>query len=144
MNILEELVVFFELLSQVGVDIFYCSQCCFWEFEFDSLDLNLVGWIKEIIGKFIISVGSVGLDQEFIFLFQGVGVGVVNIDNLIERMDKNEFDLIVIGCVLLFNLDWVNKVRKGELDQLKLFSQEDKENFNQFICGVIWSYLNNE
>ncbi|MGB3622609.1 MAG: NADH:flavin oxidoreductase [Ketobacter sp.] len=129
-NTPEELAAFLEPLSQAGVDIFHCSQRRFWEPEFDSSDLNLAGWTKEITGKPTISVGSVGLDQEFISSFQGAGAGVANIDNLIERMDKNEFDLIAIGRALLSNPDWVNKVRKGELDQLKPFSQEDKESLN--------------
>lgn len=123
----EELAQFLEPLSQAGVDIFHCSQRRFWEPEFAGSDLNLAGWTKEITGKPTISVGSVGLDQEFIAAFQGKGAAVANIDNLIERMERQEFDLIAIGRALLANPDWVNKVRQGQLDQLKSFEKIDRE-----------------
>lgn len=126
----DELAEFLEPLSQAGVDIFHCSQRRFWEPEFDSSSLNLAGWTKEITGKPTISVGSVGLDNEFISSFQGADAGVANIDKLLERMNNHEFDLIAIGRALLSNPDWVNKVKNGQFDQIKPFSQEDKINLN--------------
>lgn len=107
--------------------MFHCSQRRFWEPEFENSNLNLAGWTKEITGKPTISVGSVGLDQEFIASFQGKGAEVANIDNLIERMENNEFDLIAIGRALLANPDWANKVKNGQFDQLKSFTQADRE-----------------
>ena len=126
----EQLADFLEPLSKAGVDIFHCSQRRFWEPEFAHSKLNLAGWTKEITGKPSISVGSVGLDQEFISSFQGQDAGVANFDDLIERMEQDQFDLIAIGRALLSNPDWVNKVKQGQLDQLKPFSQDDKENLN--------------
>ncbi|MDX1489899.1 MAG: NADH:flavin oxidoreductase [Pseudohongiellaceae bacterium] len=126
----EELAQFLEPLNKAGVDIFHCSQRRFWESEFDGSDLNLAGWTKQITGKPSISVGSVGLNQEFISAFKGEGAEVANIDNLIERMENDEFDLIAIGRALLTNPDWANKVKNGQFDQLKPFSQEDIKNLN--------------
>ncbi|GAB1262526.1 NADH:flavin oxidoreductase [Aurantivibrio plasticivorans] len=124
----EELAQFLEPLNNAGVDIFHCSQRRFWEPEFDSSKLNLAGWTKEITGKPTISVGSVGLNSEFIGAFRGEESEVASIDNLIERMEANEFDMIAIGRALLSNPDWANKVRDGHFDQLKPFTQEDKDN----------------
>lgn len=123
----EQLAEFLQPLSDAGVDIFHCSQRRFWEPEFEDSSLNLAGWTKEITGKPTISVGSVGLDQEFIASFQGKGAEVANIDNLLERMENGEFDLIAIGRALLSNPDWANKVREGHFDQLKPFTLEDRE-----------------
>ncbi len=120
----DELAAFLKPLSDAGVDIFHCSQRRFWEPEFEGSDLNLAGWTKKITGKPTISVGSVGLDQEFISAFRGEGAGVANIDNLLEKMNRNEFDLIAIGRALLANSDWVNKIKHGQIDQLQPFTIE--------------------
>ena len=124
----DELAQFLEPLSAAGVDIFHCSQRRFWEPEFEGSTLNLAGWTKQITGKPTISVGSVGLDQEFLSSFRGEGAGVANIDNLIERMDADEFDLVAIGRALLANSDWANQVHGGHFDQLKAFDKSVLEN----------------
>tara|TARA_R110001592_G_scaffold1874_35_gene11601 strand:+ start:5525 stop:6622 length:1098 start_codon:yes stop_codon:yes gene_type:complete len=124
-NTPEELAEFLKPLSDAGVDIFHCSQRRFWEPEFEGSDMNLAGWTKKITGKPTISVGSVGLNQEFLTSFRGEGAEVVNIDKLLEKMNNDEFDLIAIGRTLLSNPDWVNKVRDGLIDQLKPFTQDD-------------------
>lgn len=126
----QQLAEFLEPLTAAGVDIFHCSQRRFWEPEFDGSALNLAGWVKKITGKPTISVGSVGLNQEFIGAFRGENADVANIDNLIERMAGEEFDLIAIGRALLANPDWANKVQSGCFEQLKPFTQEDKANLN--------------
>ena len=55
-----------------GVDVFHCSQRRFWEPEFEGSDLNFAGWAKKPSpSKPTISVGSVGLDGEFIAAFGG-------------------------------------------------------------------------
>lgn len=126
----EELAFFLEPLSKAGVDIFHCSQRRFWEEEFDNSPLNLAGWTKEITGKPTISVGSVGLDQEFISSFRGAGANIAVIDQLIEMMMNNEFDLIAIGRALLSNPDWPNKVFNNQYNQLKPFTQADREVLN--------------
>jgi len=126
----EQLAEFLEPLTAAGVDIFHCSQRRFWEPEFAGSTLNLAGWVKKLTGKPTISVGSVGLDQEFTTAFQGKNAGVANIDNLIERMENNEFDLIAIGRGLLANADWADKVKRGHFDQLRPFTQDDKTHLN--------------
>ncbi|MEL7093749.1 MAG: 12-oxophytodienoate reductase, partial [Pseudomonadota bacterium] len=62
----EALGAFLAPLSDAGVDIFHCSTRRFWEPEFDGSDLNLAGWTKKLTGKPTITVGSVGLNAEFL------------------------------------------------------------------------------
>ena len=93
-----ELERFLKPLCDAGTDIFHCSQRRFWEPEFPGSDLNLAGWTKKITGKPTISVGSVTLNEEFMTTFRSdAGAGVTGLDNLLDRMERDEFDLIAIG-----------------------------------------------
>lgn len=123
----EALAAFIQPLSDAGVDIFHCSTRRFWEAEFEGSDLNLAGWVKKITGKPTITVGSVGLSTDFLPAegtanFQSAEN--TNLDNLIERMDKSEFDLVAVGRALIANADWANKVQAGEFDNLAPYEKE--------------------
>lgn len=120
----EELQRFLTPLSNAGVDIFHCSTRRFWEPEFEGSQLNLAGWTKKITGKPSISVGSVGLNEEFVTTYRGGQAEAVGIDNLLERMEAQEFDIIAIGRALLVNPTWPQLVRDGQLDQLKTFNKD--------------------
>lgn len=122
----DQLAQFLMPLSEAGVDIFHCSQHRFWEPEFESSDLNLAGWTKKITGKPTISVGSVSLDREFVTAFLGEGAEVASIDALLERLERQEFDLIAVGRAMLANPDWANKVRNEQFSLLQPFTQEHK------------------
>ncbi|MBL5923194.1 NADH:flavin oxidoreductase [Lelliottia amnigena] len=111
-------------LSDAGADIFHCSQRRFWEAEFKDSALNFAGWAKKITGKATISVGSVGLSGEFLSAFKGEKSEAAPLEQLLERMDKNEFDLIAVGRAMIVNPDWANKVKNGDLKNLKGFSRE--------------------
>lgn len=121
----KELEQFLQPLSDAGVDIFHCSQRRYWESEFDGSDMNLAGWTKQITGKPTITVGSVGLDVEFIqAAFGGEGSNTRSIDDLLERLDKGEFDLVAVGRALLQDPQWANKVKEGKSDELQNFSAD--------------------
>jgi 2,4-dienoyl-CoA reductase-like NADH-dependent reductase (Old Yellow Enzyme family) len=112
-------------LVEAGVDILHCSQRRFWEPEFPEIDgetgLNFAGWAKKLTGAATISVGSVGLSGEFIKAFQGEGSKVVGLDRLLQRMERDEFDLIAVGRVLISDPNWVSKVQQGDSAGLKGF-----------------------
>ncbi|NGZ75255.1 NADH:flavin oxidoreductase [Saccharibacillus alkalitolerans] len=119
----EELERFLKPLSEAGVDVFHCSTRRFWQPEFEGSDLNLAGWTKKLTGKPTITVGSVGLDGEFLTLFkEGKGAGVSGIEDLLKRLEDGEFDLVAIGRALLADPAWANKVRQGRQDELVAFS----------------------
>ncbi|MBU7314355.1 NADH:flavin oxidoreductase [Paenibacillus oleatilyticus] len=112
-------------LVDAGVDIFHCSTRRFWEPEFEGSDLNLAGWTKKLTGKPTITVGSVGLDEDFMTLFtEGKGANHSNIDGLIERLERQEFDLVAVGRALLVDPAWANKIREGRTAELVPFTSE--------------------
>ena len=113
-------------LSDAGVDIFHCSQRRFWEPEFESSELNLAGWTRKITGKPCITVGSVGLDGEFLqFMVNTDKVAqTANIDGLLERLEADEFDLVAVGRALLVDPQWADKVREGRFEDIAPFSRE--------------------
>lgn len=112
-------------LVDAGVDIFHCSTRRFWEPEFEGSDLNLAGWTKKLTGKPTITVGSVGLDGDFMSLFtEGKGANNAKIDGLIERLERQEFDLVAVGRALLVDPLWANKIRDGRTAELVPFTTE--------------------
>lgn len=122
-NTPEELERFLKPLDDAGVDVFHCSTRRFWLPEFEGSDLNLAGWTKKLLGKPTITVGSVGLDQDFMGAFAGQSADHASLDNLLERLANDEFDLVGLGRVLLSDSEWPNKVRNGQIDQLIPFTK---------------------
>ena len=122
----EELGAFLKPLSDAGVDIFHCSTRRFWEPEFEGSDLNLAGWTRQLTGKPTITVGSVGLDGEFLqFMVNTDKVAEpASLENLLERLNKQEFDLVAVGRALLVDPDWAVKVRDGREQDILPFSRE--------------------
>lgn len=120
-----ELEQFLAPLVDAGVDIFHCSTRRFWEPEFEDSPLNLAGWTKKLTGKPTITVGSVGLDGEFLSsLTEGKGAGNAKIDGLIDRLERGEFELVAVGRALLVDPSWARKIRDGRTDELIPFTSE--------------------
>jgi 2,4-dienoyl-CoA reductase-like NADH-dependent reductase (Old Yellow Enzyme family) len=113
---------FLQPLSKAGVDIFHCSQRRYWESEFEGSELNLAGWTKKITGKPTITVGSVGLNDDFFGAFKGQDSSTRSVDDLLERLDAGEFDLVAVGRALLQDPNWANKIKEGRTDELKQYS----------------------
>jgi 2,4-dienoyl-CoA reductase-like NADH-dependent reductase (Old Yellow Enzyme family) len=121
----EQLQQFLAPLTAAGVDIFHCSTRRFWLPEFYGSELNLAGWTQKISGKPAISVGSVGLEAEFVDRAnENQGTGDAHLDQLNEKMENNEFDLIALGRVLLSDPEWPNKVREGRQSEIVPFTAE--------------------
>lgn len=121
----EELKQFLRPLSLAGVDIFHCSTRRFWLPEFEGSDLNLAGWTRKITGKPAISVGSVGLESEFVERSaENKGTGDAHLDLLNEKLERGEFDLIALGRVLLSDPEWPLKVQEGRTSDIIPFSNE--------------------
>lgn len=122
----EALGEFLQPLSDAGVDIFHCSTRRFWEPEFDGSDLNLAGWTRKLTGKPTITVGSVGLDGEFLqFMVNTDKVAKpADLGALLTRLNNQEFDLVAVGRALLVDPDWAVKVRDGRQEDILPFSRE--------------------
>jgi len=117
----QKLESFLKVFVEAGVDVLHCSQRRFWEAEFEGSHLNLAGWAKKLTGLPTITVGSVGLDGDFFEAFQGKGAETASLDELFERMDKGEFDLVAVGRALLQDPHWASKVKAGRFDELKAY-----------------------
>lgn len=115
---------FLEPLTKAGVDCFHCSTRRFWEPEFEGSDLNVAGWTRKLTGLPVITVGSVGLSEEFIAAYRGVPAGPASLDRLIEMFERGDFDLVAVGRALINNPDWPNLIRNGQVDQIKPFTLE--------------------
>mgnify|MGYP005657376543 FL=1 len=117
-------------LVDAGVDVIHASNRRFWEPEFEGSNLNLAGWTKKITGLPTITVGSVGLESDFIGFYQGEDeVKSAPIDDLVKRMDDKEFDMVAVGRALLSDPEWVNKVKEGRYDEVIPFSKKHAENY---------------
>lgn len=116
----EQLAQFLAPLVDAGVDIFHCSTRRFWDPEFEGSDLNLAGWTKKLTGKPTITVGSIGLEEEFMSPLANND----NINGLVERLERDEFGLVAIGRGLLADPAWSDKVRDGRLDEIAPFTYE--------------------
>ncbi|TDT98406.1 2,4-dienoyl-CoA reductase-like NADH-dependent reductase (Old Yellow Enzyme family) [Streptomyces sp. 846.5] len=108
-------------LAAAGVDAFHASTRRYWLPEFDGSDLNLAGWTRKLTGKPVITVGSVGLDGDFIRGFQGESAPVKGIDDLLDRLEREEFDLVAVGRALLQDPEWAAKVVAGRFDELDAY-----------------------
>ncbi|GEM31099.1 oxidoreductase [Nocardia neocaledoniensis NBRC 108232] len=115
----QELEAILAPLVAAGVDAFHASTRRYWLPEFDGSDLNLAGWTKKLTGLPTITVGSVGLDGDFLRAFTGEGAELGSIDNLLDRMERDEFDMVAVGRALLQDPEWAAKVLAGRTDELK-------------------------
>lgn len=118
----KELEAWARVLVDAGVDAIHCSQRRILEPEFPDIDgpkgLNLAGWVKKLTGIPTISVGSVGLSSEFTASFRGEGSPAGKLDDVIERLDRGEFDLVAVGRALLQDPEWALKVKQGRFAEL--------------------------
>lgn len=116
-------------LIEAGVDVLHCSQRRFWEPEFPEVDgsdgLNFAGWAKKLTGAATISVGSVGLSSDIIAAFGGAASRPASLDNLVQRMEAEEFDMIAVGRALLSDPKWAAEVQQGNSHDLKGFNAAD-------------------
>jgi 2,4-dienoyl-CoA reductase-like NADH-dependent reductase (Old Yellow Enzyme family) len=120
----QDLETFLVPLTDAGVDIFHASTRRFWEPEFEDSELNLAGWVKKITDYPVITVGSIGLTNDFISLRMGEKCENNSVDELEERFKKGEFDLAAVGRALISDPEWVNKIESGD-KEVNLFHLND-------------------
>jgi 2,4-dienoyl-CoA reductase-like NADH-dependent reductase (Old Yellow Enzyme family) len=117
----EQLEAILAPLAAAGVDAFHASTRRYWIPEFDGSDLNLAGWTKKLTGKPTITVGSVGLDGEFLGAFAGQGSELKGIDDLLDALEREEYDMVAVGRALLQDPEWAAKVLAGRFDELAAY-----------------------
>lgn len=120
----EEFGVILGQLADAGVDAFHASTRRYWQPAFEGSDLNLAGWAKKLTGKPAITVGSVGLDIEFMSSLSGGTATRTGIDGLLDRMEADEFDMVAVGRSLLADPAWAAKVLSGRENDIEAFKPE--------------------
>ena len=124
----QEFEAFLKVFVDAGVDVLHASQRRWWEAEFPDVDgedgLNTAGWAKKLTGLPTITVGSVGLSSDFLGTFAGQGSKTRPIMDVVERLDKGEFDMVAVGRALLQDPFWAQKVKEGRTDELADYSAE--------------------
>jgi 2,4-dienoyl-CoA reductase-like NADH-dependent reductase (Old Yellow Enzyme family) len=125
-----DLACFLEPLVDAGVDVFDCSQRRIAQPTFEGSDLNLAGWVKKLTGLPTASCGGVGLSQDAA-TFGTAGVygmqaqpSVAQLDQLCERLDRAEFDLVSVARAMLGDAQWAAKVARGLDRELQPFRAE--------------------
>ncbi|AGL20156.1 oye family NADH-dependent flavin oxidoreductase [Actinoplanes sp. N902-109] len=109
-------------LVTAGADAIHASTRRYWQPEFEGSDLNLAGWVKKLTGRPVITVGSVGLDVVFTDSLSGQGQpSRTELGPLLERLERDEFDLVAIGRTLLADPEWPNKVREGRYEDVAAY-----------------------
>jgi 2,4-dienoyl-CoA reductase-like NADH-dependent reductase (Old Yellow Enzyme family) len=123
----DEMAALLTPIAEAGVDVFDGSQRYFDTPIFGGSDLNLAGWAKKLTGKLGMAVGGVGLDQGRGAHHIDPGSGAANnLDRVMARFNRGEFDLIAVGRSLLNDARWLEKAKIGAP-----FLPFDSENLNR-------------
>ena len=121
----DELERFLQPLVEAGVDAFHCSTRRFWQPEFAGSELNLAGWTKKVSGRPTITVGSVGLNNDFMTsLREGQSSQHVGLAPMARMIESGDVDLVAVGRALLVDPAWAEKVQAGLFDALQPFTVE--------------------
>lgn len=121
----QELADWLEPLVDAGVDFFDCSQRRFWQPEFADSPLNFAAWVKKLTGKPVITVGSVGLNSEMRdSLSDGKAATPVGIEQMMEMLGRDEFDMVAVGRSLIADPEWPRKVASCRFDELVGFTPQ--------------------
>jgi len=107
-------------LVDAGADFFDASTRRYWDPAFEGSELTLAGWTKKVTGRPSMAVGSVGLNGPMEpYDRNAVVAPQADIGRIVAMLERGEVDLVVVGRALIANPDWVAKVRRGELADLK-------------------------
>ncbi len=126
-----DLAAFLKPLVEAGVDIFHCSTRRFWEPEFPDEAgsnglMNLAGWTKKLSGRPVITVGSIGLDTDFVETFRSKGAGVApeHLARLVEMVSTGEVDIAAVGRALIADAGWAVKLQRGLQNSFVPYTRE--------------------
>lgn len=100
-------------LAEAGVDVFDASVRYFDKAAYDGSPMNLAGWAKKVTDKMSVAVGGIGINKGMYESSQGVAA-VDNVELLLARFERGEFDLIAVGRAILGDPAWANRIAKHE------------------------------
>lgn len=122
-----ELGVLVAELAAAGVDAFDVSTRRFWAPAFPGSPRSLAAWSRELSGRPVIAVGSVGLDQphqsKHFRDTATIDAGVTDLRNVIDGYAAGDFDFVAVGRAILADAAWVAKVRTGRMRDILPFER---------------------
>jgi 2,4-dienoyl-CoA reductase-like NADH-dependent reductase (Old Yellow Enzyme family) len=101
-------------IADAGVDVFDGSVRYFNRAEFEGSELNLSGWAKKLTGKLAMAVGGIGVNNGMYDMHKSGSAASDNLDLLMTRFNRGEFDLVAVGRAMLDDPAWARKARLGE------------------------------
>lgn len=123
----DELSFILAAFRRAGIDVFHASTRRFWIPEFDGSDRGFAGWTKALTDAAVITVGSVGLDNDIMSSLYGedaASTGVNGLAELLRRFENGEFDLVAVGRAALGDAEWVRKVEERRFGELDAFTKD--------------------
>src|SRR3546814_18542880 len=75
--------------------------------------MGLAGWARKVTGKPTMTVGGVGFSKDLQSSFVEETNAINNLPEVVERLERDDFDLVAVGRALLMDADWVMKERQG-------------------------------
>jgi 2,4-dienoyl-CoA reductase-like NADH-dependent reductase (Old Yellow Enzyme family) len=103
-------------LADAGVDVFDASVRYFDRPAFVGSDLNLAGWARKVTGKLSMTVGGVGMNKGYFDAAADLQA-TDNLDLVVRRFERDEFDLVAVGRAVIGDPEWANKSLRGELPE---------------------------
>ena len=125
-----ELEAFIKPLKSSGIDFLHTSMRRFWEPEFEGSEDNLASWTKAISELPTISVGSIGLNKDFLetTLWDKAAMSAKpeGINRVVSDVEEGKYDLIAVGRALLADPEWAIKMREGRLKDVIPYTKESQ------------------
>ena len=100
-------------LADAGVDIFDASVRYFDRPAFEGSEMNLAGWARKVTGKLSMTVGGVGINKGTLDGSAGI-LAIDNLDLVLRRFERGEFDLVAVGRAVIADPDWARKALVGQ------------------------------
>ncbi len=79
----------------------------------EGTDMGLAGWVKKLSGKLVMTVGGIGFDKGLMESFAEPTQSINNLEEVMRRFGRDEFDLVAVGRALLMDPAWVQKASVG-------------------------------
>jgi len=126
----DELRVVVEAFESAGADLLHVSTRRFWTPEWPELDpdLGLAGWVKRFASVPVAAVGSLGLATDVMTSLDGGPArqtGRPSFQELLRRFDRGDFDLMTVGRAQIADPDWVAKVRRDAIEELRTYDERE-------------------
>lgn len=129
----DELKVVVEAFEAAGVDMIHASTRRFWTPEWPEIDpdLGLAGWVKRFTDLPVAAVGSLGLATDVMTNLDGRPArqtGRPSFQELLRRFERGDFDLMTVGRAQIADPDWVAKVRRDAIEELRTYDEREASN----------------